>query len=65
MTPWQIAMIAVQAGLVALAADPNISPEVLGYVKIALDAVNAGIVGFQDAQAGVDPSKLTPIDPIV
>lgn len=62
MTPWQLSLIAIQATLAALAADPNIPKDILGYIQIGLDATTQGVAAVQQAQKAVDPTQLKPID---
>ena len=58
------ALLIAQIALTAAASVPGVDPKILGYIQTGLNATVAGLGAVKDAQAGVDPSKLNPIEPV-
>jgi len=54
----------VALGLAAAKATGKIDPKVMGFIETAEHAIQSALAAVQEAKAGVDPSKLKPIDPV-
>ena len=60
LTIIQLAFAAAQAAAIAEGVDPK----VLGYIQTGINATVAGVNAVKQAQTGVDPASLQPIEPI-
>ena len=60
----QQSLALVSLGIAGIKATGKIDPKILGFIETAEHAIQAALEAVQEAKAGVDPSKLKPIDPI-
>lgn len=60
----QTSLALISVGLAALKGTGKVDPVVLGFIEVALNAVNSALLAIRDAQAKVDPDALKPIEPL-
>ncbi|HVP55740.1 MAG TPA: hypothetical protein VMU45_12170 [Candidatus Eisenbacteria bacterium] len=58
----QQALSLIAVGIAGLKATGKVPPDIMGFIETADNAINAALAAIQDAKAGVDPTKLKPID---
>lgn len=59
----RLKLASVVPALLVLAGCPA-DPKIMGFIEAAEHAVQSALAAVQETKAGIDPSKLKPIDPV-
>jgi hypothetical protein len=60
----QQSLALVSLGIAGIKATGKLDPTILGFIETAEHAISQALAAVQEAKAGVDPSKLKPIEPV-